>query len=468
MAAAEYPKSEHSKERSDLPKIARANALAAQIESEAIQRSDVVRILLELASASDALVAESVKRDINSDGFIANVEEDVSRLQSELAAARRHYCDVARRLLDKLPTETLVRLVTELVAKSTDGGRKRASPLIEDIVNDYEIAAQSFIDGESSNVRKLLALIRLRVARGDSARVDGLVERLREVLSNWTFVSRPIQMISCARGFDHLASRALARDVTGLAVELGKANDHSNAMVGIIDGLAREFALLPEFSADLARAHASVAASWKGQDEFRLDKGESEPSLSYSADVGVIFRRRLEISATELVWKGCVYRFEEMVHLRWGQRSMFGLWIGAPYVILVKTPSRCAIIKLKSAETFGAVVDRLWQSVGVRLLYEYVEQLKKGGRIAFPGVIIEDDAVTFVPRKLFGAREEATLSWDEVRALSTDHCLIIRSKGDNERRAVLSYVKTDNIRVIEHMIGLLLASGKPSISAVLG
>ena len=246
------------------------------------------------------------------------------------------------------------------------------------------------------------------------------------------------------------------------------ASPNEALSVGIIEGLAREFALLPEFSADLARAHASVAASRKGQEEFRLDKGESEPSLSYSADVGVIFRRRLEISATELVWKGCVYRFEEMVHLRWGQRSMFGLWIGAPYVILVKTPSRCAIIRLKSAETFGAVVDRLWQSVGVRLLYEYVEQLKKGGRIAFPGVIIEDDAVTFVPRKLFGAREEATLSWDEVRALSTDHCLIIRTKGDNDRRAVLSYVKTDNIRVIEHMIGLLLASGKPSISALLG
>ena len=449
MAADGFPEPEHS---TDLPPTARAKALAARIESEAIQQSDVVRTLLELASACDALVAESVKRDINSDGFVANVEEDVSRLPSELAAARRQYCDVARRLLDKLPTETLVRLVTELVAKSTDGGRKRASPLIEDIVNDYEIAAQSFVDGESSNVRKLLALIRLRVARGDRAGVDGLVARLHEVLANWTRVSKPIQMISCARGLDHLASRALAREATTLAVALGKANDLSSARLGIMEGIAREFALLPEFSADLARAHTSVPASRKGQEEFLLDNGEFERSLSYSADVGVIFRRRLEISATELVWKGCVYRFEEIDNLRWGQRSTIGLLIGAPYVILVKTPNRCAIIKLKSAETFDAVVDRLWESVRVRLLFEYVDHLKTGGRIAFPGVIIEDRAVTLARKKLFGATEEATLSWDKVRVLSTDHSLIFISKDNNKYRAVLSYMMTDNLRVIEHMI----------------
>ena len=140
----------------------------------------------------------------------------------------------------------------------------------------------------------------------------------------------------------------------------------------------------------------------------------------------------------------------------------------SPYVVLVKASGRCAIIKLKSADTFGAVVDRLWRSVGVRLLFEYVGQLKNGGRIAFPGFIIEDGAITFVPKRLFGVEEEARLNWDKVSALEHRTLFDIQIKRHNKHRAVLSYIKTDNSRIIEHMIGLLFASGKPSISALLG
>ena len=312
-----------------MPPVARANALAARIECEAIQQSDVVPILLELALACDAFIREPVMPDTSADGSIASDEEEVSGLLPDLAAQLGYYRAVARRLLDKLPTETLVGLVTELVAQSTHGGRKRALKLIEYIVTDYEIAAQSFIDKESSNVRKLLALIRLRVARGESERVGGLVERLLEVLSNWTRVSRPIQMISCAKRLDHLASRALARDVNRLAVELGKPNTLSNAMVGIIEGFRLQFALLPEFSADLAMANTAVAASRKGQEEVPLNDGGFERVFVFGRRRR-IFKKRLEISATGLVWKGFVYRLEEIDHLRWGRkRSTIGLSIGA-------------------------------------------------------------------------------------------------------------------------------------------
>jgi hypothetical protein len=41
-------------------------------------------------------------------------------------------------------------------------------------------------------------------------------------------------------------------------------------------------------------------------------------------------------------------------------------------------------------------------------------------------------------------------------------------RGNNNIGTTLSYTKNDNICVIENLIGLLLASGKPAISALLG
>ena len=470
MAEADDPRPQCSNEHTDLRPLSRADALAARIQNETIQQSDMVRILLEFASECDAIVPKPVTREINSDGFVANVPpvEYACPLHCELAAARSRYREVARRLLDELPTETLVRVVTELAAKTTDGGRKRASTLIEDIVNDYEIAAQSFIDGESFNVRKLLALIRLRVARGHSSRIDGLVEQLRGMGANWTLVTKPIQMICCAKGLDHLASRALAREVISLAAGVSNANDPSSAMVATIETIARGFTFLPEAAADAATGHAAVTSTRKGREEFRLDNGDFARSLAYSADIGVIFRKRLEISATGLAWKGRVYKLEDINRMRWGvERSAIRLSVRAPYVIRVQTPSGCAIIKLRSADTFHAVVDGLWRGVGVRLLFEYVEHLRIGGRIAFPGVFIEDDAVTLAPKTLFGVKEETRLSWDKIAISKTDHYLVLQSKSDSRRRALLSYAEMDNIPVIEHMVGLLLASGRPSISALL-
>jgi hypothetical protein len=160
--------------------LARANTLAGRNESSPIQEADVVRIILELASSADNVDPEVLLREINEERSVANVPlvEDIDLIRSALAERRRHYRHLASRLLDDFPTRTLVGLVTELAGKATEGAQKRASTLVEDIVEDYETAAQAFMDGERQNIRKLLALIQIRAKRGERE-FDGLVESLR-------------------------------------------------------------------------------------------------------------------------------------------------------------------------------------------------------------------------------------------------------------------------------------------------
>jgi hypothetical protein len=208
--AAENLDRDSSKKGFELPPLARGNALAARIEDGSIEESEIVRTLLELSSSFDEIDPEVLMREVNEDRSIANFPfvEDNHLIHAELAARRRYYRDVALQLLDSLPTKALVRLVTELTERSTERGRKRASPLVEDIVDNYEDAAQGFMEGERYNIRKLLASVSLRAAREDE--ISDLVESLREVLGNWNYVIKPIQIVNQARGLDHPASRRLA------------------------------------------------------------------------------------------------------------------------------------------------------------------------------------------------------------------------------------------------------------------
>ena len=272
----------------ELPPLARANTLAGRNESSPIQEADVVRIILELASSADNVDPEVLLREINEERSVANVPlvEDIDLIRSALAERRRHYRHLAWRLLDDFPTRTLVGLVTELAGKATEGAQKRASTLVEDIVEDYETAAQAFMDGERQNIRKLLALIQIRAKRGERE-FDGLVESLRKTLANWNYVNKPIQMINWGRGLDHMASRRLALQASALCAELRSRDGLAHTADKISEGLndcARpsELSVQPSTASSIARDRA---AEDKCRKEPSAELDDFKQSLADSAEI---------------------------------------------------------------------------------------------------------------------------------------------------------------------------------------
>jgi hypothetical protein len=456
------------KSGSELPPIARANDLAAQIESAPVREGEIVRVLSEIARASEEIDPDAIMRDVNVDCSLPSgpFRKDVGPRQSELARRRLYFRKVSRQLLDRLPTRMLVRVVADLATISTDGGRKRAPILVEDIVDDYETAAKAFVERESHNVRKLVALIGLRAARGESGTTN-LVRQLHEVVANWNCVTRPIQIVGRAKGLDHLPSRALVRDVRSLSAELRDDRFLATAIETVVERLGIEVALPSQHSRGLSKDSMTGGEGRSIEDRACkwISYAEFERSLSYSARAGVVFKHRLEISSTSLSWRGRIYKLGEVDGLRWGVRpAVVGVPIGPEYTVYVRARGLAALIKIADADTYSAVVDRLWRGVGARLLSEHVERLKKGDSIAFPGALIEDDAVTLFRKRIARVEEEMTLAWKEVNVLSTDRYLIIKMKGDNNVGTLMSYAKVDNLRVLEHMIGLLRAKEKSRIS----
>jgi hypothetical protein len=278
-------------------------------------------------------------------------------------------------------------------------------------------------------------------------------------------------LIACCKDGDHAASRRLAILARSLAVDLASQYGHSRSANAILECVRREFALLSDIPGQVAETAPAIAetATEKPNLQARNYTEEFDSSLLYSANVGSVFKRRVEITAAGLSWRGHTYRFEEINKLRWGRarRAVSGLPTGSTYIIGVETPNLRVVITPKHVDTYSAIIDRLWRTVGVRILFEYVEQLKKGGRLAFPCALIEDVAVTLTPKRKFRASGETRLTWDKVCVWSTDGYFVIGMKGDSNILRAISYTETNNVRVLEHMIGLILASGKPAISAIL-
>jgi hypothetical protein len=186
-------------------------------------------------------------------------------------------------------------------------------------------------------------------------------------------------------------------------------------------------------------------------------------------DFGRILKRRLEISAVGLSWEGRSYKFEEINRLRWGhlKYSVSGLATGAKYSICFQTSNLGAVIHTRDADIYNAIVDRLWRTVAVRILFEYVERLKSGGKLIFPRASVEDIAITLPIKSAFKAEKRVRVTWDNVRLWSSDRFLVIGMKGDNRVVAAMSYANTDNLRVLEHLLGLVLTSRKSSVSEIL-
>ena len=371
-------------------------------------------------------------------------------------------------LLDGLPTRTLVKLVTELAARATDGGRRHAPILVEDVIDAYETAAQAFVEGEAKNAQNLVAQIRARAAEGES-NLFPLVETLCGVLGNFSCVLRPVQMASQAKGLDHPASRDVAYGVRSLSVDLYNLHTFADVCAKLTECLQREFAFLSEFSSRVSEDASTLTEFLKAREQAQNNKAEFERSLSYTAEIGAVFKDKVEMSASGLSWKGQTYRLEDINSLRWGgtRHSVNGIPTGTTYEIHIATPNASAVINLRNETIYSALVDRLWRGVGVRLLYGYAEHLKNGGRLAFPGALIEDGSVTLTRRKMFKANEDLRLTWDKVRIWTADGCFVIGMDADKSVRAMMPYTKTDNVAVLENLIRSFFKSGKLTISAML-
>ncbi len=445
------------REESGLPTLAHLNLLAAAFEAVDGDHDadDFAGFIQEIAYLAEDLNPEEVLRDINEDRAVSHFPEvrALDQIETELAERKRYYRGAIKDALDRLPPMTLIQVMTETVDGVTSGGEDHAPGLVDDLVDSYEVETHGILQKEAENVHKLIKAARDHAGSGETA-VKPYVDKLDAVARNWDKIAQPIQLSSKARGIDHEASRDLAYEIRGLAIDLFNKHDmlaQSQRLTGLIQEL---FSEVPEIS-DRAEEDADALADiFQQRKQAAARHGEWEREITYRAEIGVMFKDTLSISPQGVSWKGQDFPLDSITRVRWGgvSHSVNGIPTGTTYTIAFGNRSSEAVVELKKQDIYSTFIDKLWRAVCVRLLSEMLEALKEGRDLHFGDALLHDDGITLVKRKFLGSNEKVRCSWGQVHVWSADGSFCIGAKDDKKVNAGISYIHGANTHILEQAI----------------
>ncbi len=444
-----------------LPTLAHCNLLAAAFE--AIPGShppeDVAEFIQELAVLVDDLDADEVIRDINEDRTISGFPEvkGSDQVEAELAERKRYFRSAIKDALNRLPPESLLSAITAAVDLSTCGGENHAPDLIDELVDGYAVEVQSVLESETETAVKLIESVRRAASGGESATAP-LIDKLERVARNWDRFAQPIQLSARARGIDHDPSNTLAYAIRSLAIDLFNEHDQINQSRRLTKLLGEIFSELPEFaerveqdSSTLSDIHSKRTLA---EAQSKAREAEWARAISFSAEVGVVFKDTLSISPNGIEWKGQRYPLESVTAVRWGalRHSVNGIPTGTDYEIAFATRSGTTSISLRKESTYSGFIEALWRAVCVRLMIEMSDALKAGKVLSFGNMTVDDRYVTLVKHKFLGANEKVRLTWSDVHVWSANGEFVVGSKTDKKLYGSGSYKDHWNIHLLDHVV----------------
>jgi hypothetical protein len=440
-----------------LPTLAHLNLLAAILEAVnfAHDAEDLAGCIQEVAYLAEDLNAEEVMKYLNEDRTVSGFPElrQLDQIEAELSERKRYYRSAIKGALDRLPTITLVTIITKTVEEVTAGGEDHAPALIDDLVDSYEVEAQEFLQKEAENAHNLIKAIRDLANSGEEA-VKPFVAKLESVARNWDMVAQPIQLSTKARGIDHEASLELAYEIRGLAIELFNHYNMLTQSQRLTNLLQELFSEVPDVFERIEQDADALENIFYEREKAEAQRGEWERDITYSAEIGLVLKERLSISSKGISWKGKSFPIDSITRVRWGgvRNSVNGIPMGATYTIAFGDSRSEVVVVLKNKDIYATFIEKLWRAVCVRLMGDMLDALRDGQDLQFGDALVHDDGVTLVRRKSFGANENVRCSWGQVEVWGAEGSFYIASNVDKKVNSGISYIDISNTHILEQII----------------
>lgn len=461
------PKSIRSEAR--LPELARANMMAAGLElvDEDETAESVAEFIRSFAWVVEEIDADQVLRDINDERVISGFPEvkAVAMIEEALGERRKAYRAVLRNLLNSMDPDKLVETMTDVVWVATKDGEEQGPALVDDLADAYELETQGFLHQEAENIATLIDNVRKAAQQGQSA-VAPIMDKLERVARNWDRVAQPIQLSAKSRGLQHRQSKDVAYALRSLGVDLN--NDH-----GMLDQAHRMTVLLQELFAELPDVVERLEGDAEAIAELRsqaLAEEQSQAqwarSISFRAEVGVMFKDELAVGPDGIRWKGNTYPLDSITKVRWGgiRNSVNGIPTGTNYFVAFGDQHSQQAVTLRKEATYAGFIDALWKAVCVRLMVSMVEQLAAGHSMSFGDITVKDDSVTLTKRRLLSPNERVSLSWRDVHVWSADGSFVVGHQRDKKTYGSTSYINDWNSHLLEQIIRSSFKRGAGKLS----
>ncbi len=461
-----------------LPSISKTNLIATALGRLSDLNTEILADWITVISLGfECIDPEDMRGIINEERIVSGFPEvsDLQSVEFEIQERRIFFCEVIKSALDKMSPKDLVKTITNAVELLTDEGEEQGPILIDDIVDSYEIEAQEFLDKEERNIKSIVEKLRAVV---DEKRPDTisapLVSQLIQVVKNWDFVAQPIQVSAKSRGLDHEASHRVARLVRELAVyifnEHGKL-DFSQQLTSMLQEVFAEVGDVAERTSEDGKTLNNIAEQRARLIEEAKDREEKwREEITYEAEIGALFKDKLCISPEGIFWKGHHWNLDSITGVRWGGTRNYvnGISTGTVYSIFISDGDISDSIDTRKEGIYLNFIDRLWKSVGVRLLTEYLEGLRNGKTYRFGSAILSDHGMELERKRLFSSNEKCFCTWSELEISNGPGVFCISKKKDSKFTVSLSYLNEDNIHILEAAITLSRKQCGVRLSSLLG
>lgn len=446
---------------SSVPPLAEANLVTAALEVIDAKTSPeaFTHWILKAAKADANIVIEDVVRDINEDRSVAGFSEirNVLDVEAEIGSKKEEFKNIILNALNELDPEKLVNVMTQVLEKATKHGKEMAPHLVDEIVDSYRSRVEGFLERNSTEILGLVQDIEDNASEGELA-IGQKLSTLGEKVRKWDRLAQPIQLSFESRGLDHDLSHKIAWSIRGMTVNL--VNDHGmiGAVKGTVKMLDEIFAELPSVVDQLETDKSALDSLETQRNEFEQQKVEQEQefanSIGFVAEVGAIFKNRLEINVDGVRWKNTVYPLDSITRVRWGgvRHSVNGIPTGTEYTVAFGDSYSEAIITLKKERVYSEFVDKLWKAVCARLMFQMLERLSSGERIYIGSTLVSDKGINLSKHGLFSGNEKQYHSWYDVTIGSGAGNFVIQSKSNKKYYEEFSYIATENAHILEQII----------------
>lgn len=459
------------RDEAGLPPLAHFNLMTYALETvKSGDGDDIAAFVCEVADLAENIDSDSVLRDINEDRDIAKFPpvQAAEQIQAALSEHKDRCRDGVKQALNRLPSATLVDVLTAAVDTATASGETPAPKLLDDLIDTYAVEVQATLDTGAARIRKLVEAIKSSVGVGTAA-VDTKIAQLEVATRKWDAIAQPIQLSAKTRGIDHELSHSLANEIRSLAVNLFNSHDLL-VQAQRITGLLRElFDELPDISERLEEDAKALNGIAEKRHKSEAEQREWEQRITYSTNVGAIFKNRLSIGSSGISWKGQEFALESVSLVRWGgvRHSTNGIPTGTTYTIGFGNHQSSATVELKKQSTYSTFTDKLWQAVCTRLIWELLEAAKAGKQLNYGNALIQDEGLTLIRHRFLGANESVRCGWSDVHVWSQGGSFCVGRKDDKKTYVRLSYISDWNTHILEAVIRMAFKQGAGKLSDLL-
>ncbi len=356
-------------------------------------------------------------------------------------------------------------VLAEVVDEATEGGECQCGDFLYQVVDRYQLLMQSKLDKHRKSIEAIA--ISLRPAKGHP-RPQSVIERVELlvlVIKKWDAVAQPVQLAMRSKGLPEEHSTEVGTLARSVAVSL--ANDYgfhkeAQQIIACLHNTFQEVRRVSERTEEDLDLLA-VLIDNKQQEEVEAEQRRQEMTLHL-----VIGSDLLEITPQSISYQGRSLKTEQIGGVKWGIYKQylngirvdrrFTVWVGGAHGEITIECVRFLESEEKVLERFITVIDKVWRTVGLRLLFQMANAVMAGAHIDFGDARLTKDGI-WLPKRGWLSSGPYFGRWEELTKSTSDGCLSISSTREEAASASLSLRDVDNAVVLDRLLDFLWKEG---------